>query len=84
MTTGKVIIISAPSGCGKSTIINALMNEGGINMQFSVSATNRAPRGSEQDGVDYHFCRTTIFAKPLPEMRFLNTRKSIRGASTAL
>ena len=52
---GKVIIISAPSGCGKSTIISALMNSGEINMQFSVSATNRAPRGQEINGKDYHF-----------------------------
>lgn len=53
-------------------------------MQFSVSATNRAPRGSEQDGVDYHFLSDHDFREAIAEMRFLNTRKSIRGASTAL
>lgn len=52
---GKIIIISAPSGCGKSTIINAIMKTGKIDMEFSVSATNRPPRPGETDGVSYHF-----------------------------
>lgn len=52
---GKIIIISAPSGCGKSTIINALLEKGEIDMQFSVSATNRQPREGEVNGVNYHF-----------------------------
>lgn len=52
---GKIIIVSAPSGCGKSTIINALMDRGIINAQFSVSATNRPPRTGEVDGINYHF-----------------------------
>lgn len=52
---GKVIIISAPSGCGKSTIIKAILDKNEIDMQFSVSATNRAPREGEIDGVHYHF-----------------------------
>lgn len=52
---GRVIIISAPSGCGKSTIIGALMKRGNIDMEFSVSATNRQPRAGEVNGVNYHF-----------------------------
>lgn len=52
---GKIIIISAPSGCGKSTIINAINQRGNVDMQFSVSATNRPPRAGEIDGVNYHF-----------------------------
>ncbi len=52
---GKIIIISAPSGCGKSTIINAILAKGEIDMQFSVSATSREPRGQEVDGTDYYF-----------------------------
>ena len=58
---GKVIIISAPSGCGKSTIINAIQERGNVSMEFSVSATNRAPRTGEQDGVNYHFLTTEQF-----------------------
>ena len=52
---GKIIIISAPSGCGKSTIINAILAQGDIDMQFSVSATNRLPREGEKHGVNYFF-----------------------------
>ncbi|MDE6093411.1 MAG: guanylate kinase, partial [Muribaculaceae bacterium] len=48
---GKVIVISAPSGCGKSTIINAVRELPGMDLQFSVSATNRDPRPGETDGV---------------------------------
>lgn len=52
---GKVIVISAPSGCGKSTIISAVREKPGMDLQFSVSATNRAPRPGETDGVSYYF-----------------------------
>ena len=52
--TGKVIIFSAPSGAGKSTVVGHLL---GLHpeFEFSVSATSRAPRGSEKDGVEYYF-----------------------------
>ncbi len=53
---GKLIIFCAPSGTGKSTIINWLRNEHPeFNLQFSISATSRAPRGEEKDGVEYFF-----------------------------
>ena len=52
--TGKLIIFSAPSGSGKSTIINYLMEQG-LNLHFSISATSRPPRGTEQNGVEYFF-----------------------------
>lgn len=55
MNRGKLIIISAPSGCGKSTIIGDIMDRGELDLQFSVSATNRKPRPGEVDGVSYHF-----------------------------
>ncbi len=61
MKQGKIIVISAPSGCGKSTIINAILDRGDIDMRFSVSATNRAPRTGEKDGVHYHFLSTAQF-----------------------
>lgn len=79
MNTGKVIIISAPSGCGKSTIINALMKEGTINMQFSVSATNRAPRGAEQNGVDYHFLSDADFRRAIAHDAFLEYEEVYPG-----
>ncbi len=59
--TGKLIIISAPSGSGKSTIIHAIEDRGEIEMKFSVSATNRAPRQGEKHGVHYYFLTTEEF-----------------------
>ena len=55
---GKIVVISAPSGCGKSTIINSILGTGELPLRFSVSATNRAPRQGEVDGVNYHFLTT--------------------------
>ena len=49
---GKLIIFSAPSGSGKSTIINYLLQQN-LNLAFSISATSRAPRGNERNGVEY-------------------------------
>jgi len=51
---GQVLVVCAPSGTGKSTLINKLREEF-PNFGFSVSYTTRAPRGSEQDGREYHF-----------------------------
>ncbi|MDE7109017.1 MAG: guanylate kinase, partial [Muribaculaceae bacterium] len=52
---GKIIILSAPSGTGKSTIISRLVKDPSLRLGFSVSATSRAPRGSEIHGKDYFF-----------------------------
>ena len=54
MKRGKLLVISGPSGCGKSTVIAKMMAER-QNVEFSVSATTRAPRPGEKDGVDYFF-----------------------------
>ncbi len=56
----KVIIFSAPSGAGKSTIVHHLIGKYPF-LEFSISATSRAPRGAEQDGVDYYFLTTERF-----------------------
>ena len=58
--SGKVIIFSAPSGAGKSTVVNHLL---GLHpeFEFSVSATSRPPRGTEQDGVEYYFISARKF-----------------------
>ena len=55
MKEGKIIIFSAPSGSGKSTIIQRLMQNPELHLGFSVSATSRQPRGSEQHGREYYF-----------------------------
>jgi len=52
--SNKVIIFSAPSGSGKSTVVSHLLSLH-PEFEFSVSATSRAPRGTERDGVEYHF-----------------------------
>ncbi|MDO4511517.1 MAG: guanylate kinase [Bacteroidales bacterium] len=51
----KLIIISAPSGSGKSTIIGRIIDDEVLKLQFSISATTRAPRGAEQHGKEYYF-----------------------------
>lgn len=52
---GKIIVLSAPSGTGKSSIIKRLLEYPELHLGFSVSATSRAPRGTEQHGVEYYF-----------------------------
>ncbi|HPC26400.1 MAG TPA: guanylate kinase, partial [Paludibacteraceae bacterium] len=47
---GKLIILSAPSGAGKSTLVHHLLNSN-LNLDFSVSATSRAPRLNEKEGI---------------------------------
>ena len=58
---GKLIIFSAPSGSGKTTIVHHLLFSL-PNLAFSISATSRAPRGKEKDGVDYYFLSQEEFA----------------------
>lgn len=67
---GKLIIISAPSGAGKSTIIRHLLDSG-INLEFSVSATTRPPRGSETNGKDYYFFSLEEFRKGIKDECFI-------------
>ena len=64
--SGKLLIFSAPSGSGKSTIINWLMHEHPeLNMHFSISCTSRAPRGQEQNGVEYFFLTPEEFREKI-------------------
>ena len=67
---GKTFIISGPSGVGKSTVLNALF-QGRDDLYFSVSATTRAPRPGERDGVDYHFIEPEIFRQWIGAGEFL-------------
>ena len=76
---GKLIIFSAPSGSGKSTIINKLMIEYGLQGRFSISATSRKPRGSEQDGVEYYFLTEEDFRKRISEGDFLEYEEVYPG-----
>ena len=76
---GKLIIFSAPSGSGKSTIINKLMSEYGLQGRFSISATSRKPRGSEQDGVEYYFLSEEDFRRRISEGDFLEYEEVYPG-----
>ena len=66
----KVLIFSAPSGSGKSTIVNHIL---GLHpeIEFSVSATSRAPRGEEKDGVEYFFYSADIFRLLVRDEKFV-------------
>lgn len=69
---GKAIIFSAPSGSGKSTIVQWLMHEHPeLHLAFSVSATSRKPRGTEQDGVEYYFLNPEAFRQKIADGEFL-------------
>lgn len=67
---GKVVIFSAPSGAGKSTVVNHLL---GLHpeFEFSISATSRAPRGTEQNGVEYYFFDAEQFRNLIAEDAFV-------------
>jgi len=68
----KLLIVSAPSGSGKSTIVNWLMQEHPeLKLYFSISCTSRAPRGTEQDGVEYFFLTAEEFRKKIENEEFL-------------
>ncbi len=77
--TGKIIILSAPSGSGKSTIINALLERGEIDMQFSISATNRQPRGEEKHGVNYYFLSDDEFRSSIENDAFVEFEEVYPG-----
>ena len=76
---GKIVVISAPSGCGTSTIINSILGTGELPLRFSVSATNRAPRQGEQDGVNYHFLTTEQFRDAIAGGEFVEWEQVYPG-----
>lgn len=76
---GKIIIISAPSGCGKSTIIGRLFERGDLNLEFSISATTRQPRGEERHGVDYYFLTEEDFRTRIAGGEFLEFEEVYPG-----
>lgn len=79
MDKGKIIVLAAPSGCGKSTIINGVMQQGDLNLGFAVSATTRAPRPGEMDGVNYYFMTEEAFRDAIAEDRFVEYEEVYPG-----
>lgn len=79
-TTGKLIIFSAPSGSGKSTIVQWLMKEHPeLRLAFSISATTRAPRGTEKNGVEYLFLSEDEFRDRIDKGEFLEYEEVYAG-----
>lgn len=77
---GKLLIFSAPSGSGKSTIVGWLMREHPeLRLAFSVSATTRAPRGTERNGVEYLFLSEEAFRQKIAANEFLEYEEVYPG-----
>lgn len=76
---GKLIIISAPSGTGKSTIIGELIKDTSLKLEFSISATTRAPRQGEVDGVNYYFLTLEQFQKAISNDEFAEYEEVYAG-----
>lgn len=75
---GKLIIFSAPSGSGKTTIVRELLKRF-PRLEFSISATSRAPRGAERNGVDYYFLSPREFRQAIDEQRFVEWEEVYTG-----
>ncbi len=78
MNKRKAILFSAPSGSGKTTIIKQLMKYFDC-FEFSISATSRAPRAGERDGVDYYFLSPEMFAERVKQGDFLEWEEVYSG-----
>ncbi len=74
----KIIIITAPSGAGKTSITKHLMQHF-PQLAFSVSAATRQARGSEKDGVDYHFLSMDDFKQKIQRNEFIEWEMVYEG-----
>lgn len=74
----KILIITAPSGAGKSTITKRLLQQF-PRIRFSISACTRAPRGQEQDGVDYYFMSVADFQHKIDNNDFVEWEMVYEG-----
>lgn len=75
---GKVVIVSAPSGSGKTTVVNHLLESFDC-FAFSVSATTRAPRGTEKDGEAYYFINEAAFRRRIEAGAFVEYEQVYAG-----
>ena len=71
-------MFSAPSGSGKTTIVRHLLKQKELNLEFSISATSRAPRGVEVDGTDYYFLDVKEFKNRIKSEAFLEWEEVYR------
>ena len=77
MNSKKLIVFSAPSGAGKTTLVKYLLSQFN-NLEFSISATSREPRGFEKDGEDYYFISLRDFKDKIKEDAFLEWEEVYR------
>lgn len=77
-TNGKLIILTAPSGSGKTSITRYLIGKY-PRLSFSISATTRAPRGTEKDGVEYHFLSVDDFRARIDANEFIEWEMVYEG-----
>jgi guanylate kinase len=75
---GKLLVFSAPSGSGKTTIVKHLLGIDELNLEFSVSATSREPRGEEVHGKDYYFISLEEFKGHIKNHDFLEWEEVYR------
>ncbi len=75
---GKLIVFSAPSGSGKTTIVQYLLQQEDLNLDFSVSVTSREPRGDEKHGEDYYFITLKEFKQHIKNGDFLEWEEVYR------
>ncbi|MBO4577329.1 MAG: guanylate kinase [Paludibacteraceae bacterium] len=73
-----ILIFSAPSGSGKSTLVQHLLDTR-QDMELSISATTRAPRGKEQDGREYYFITPDRFEQLIREDAFVEWQQVYKG-----
>jgi guanylate kinase len=78
MAEPRIIVLTAPSGAGKSTIAERVL-AAMPQARFSVSATTRAPRPGEEDGVDYHFLAEEEFRRAITEGEMLEYEEVYEG-----
>ena len=78
MGKGKLIVFSAPSGSGKTTIVRHLLGIDELNLEFSISATSREPRGEEVNGKDYYFISLHDFKQHIKHEDFLEWEEVYR------
>ena len=78
MKQGKLIVFSAPSGSGKTTIVRHLLGIDELNLEFSISAATRAPRGEEVSGKDYYFMSIEEFKKHIKAEDFVEWEEVYR------